>query len=71
MIIESKLKKWGNSIGVIIPSEALKEENLKDGEDIVIEIKKKNKVRDLFGSLKDWKIDSQKLKEELRKDWGK
>lgn len=71
MIIGTKLKKWGNSIGIVIPSEALQEKNLREGEEVIIEIKKKDKIKEIFGSLKDWKIDSQKMKEELRKEWGK
>src|SRR3989344_8169093 len=68
MIIESKLKKWGNSVGVIIPSNALKEENLREGEEIVVEVKKKSSIKDLFGSLKEWKINAQKVKDEIRRE---
>lgn len=71
MIISTKLRKWGNSIGVVIPNEALKEKNLKEGEEVIIEINKKNKIKQLFGSLKSLKLDSQKIKDELRKDWDK
>lgn len=71
MIIGTKLKKWGNSIGIVIPNRAIIEKNLKEGEEVIIDIKKKDKIKEIFGSLKDWKIDSQKMKEELRKEWGK
>lgn len=36
--------------------------DLKEGEEMDIELKEKG----LFGLLKGWKIDSQSLKEELR-----
>jgi len=36
--------------------------DLKEGEEVDIELKGKN----LFGLLKGWKIDSQSLKDELR-----
>ncbi|MBI2448755.1 AbrB/MazE/SpoVT family DNA-binding domain-containing protein [Candidatus Pacearchaeota archaeon] len=65
------MKKWGNSIGIVIPNRAIIEKNLKEGEEVIIDIKKKDKIKEIFGSLKDWKIDSQKMKEELRKEWGK
>ncbi len=29
----------------------------------------KKTVKEIFGSLKDWKIDTQKFKDELRKEW--
>lgn len=51
--------------GVLRPAEKL---NLKEGEEVEIEItKKKGKM---FGALKHWKADSQKLKEELRSIHG-
>ena len=36
--------------------------DLKEGEEVDIELKKKS----LFGLLKGWRIDSQSLKDELR-----
>ena len=70
-MIITKLRKWGNSIGIVIPNEALKEKDLKEGEEVIIEINKKNKIKKLFGSLKTLKLDSQKIKDELRQDWDK
>ena len=32
--------------------------------------KKKNSLADIFGSLKRWKIDSQKEKGKLRRYWN-
>jgi predicted DNA-binding antitoxin AbrB/MazE fold protein len=40
----------------------LGEINLKEGEEVEIELKKKN----IFGLLQGWKIDAQSLKDELR-----
>ena len=71
MSIQTKLRKWGNSIGVVIPIEALKEKGLKEGEEVIVELEKKRTMKEIFGSLKELKIDSQKLKEELRRDWSK
>jgi len=68
---ETKVKKWGSSLGVIIPSDAAKKARLREGEKIIIEIKKKRTMREFFGRLKGWKIDSQKMKDELRKEWNK
>ncbi len=64
MAIEVKTKKWGNSIGVVIPIETADKLNLKPEETIVIEITKKDKVlKELFGSLKFKKSTEQILKE--------
>lgn len=71
MIIQARLRRWGNSIGIVIPSEFLREKNVREGEEVIIDIKKKEKMKKIFGSLKDWKINAQKLKDELRKEWSK
>ena len=70
-VTETKVKRWGSSLGVVIPSEIAKKEKLKEGEKVIIEIKKKNTMREFFGSLKGLDIDPQKMKDELRKDWNK
>ncbi|MEK6812053.1 MAG: hypothetical protein AABX76_00680 [Nanoarchaeota archaeon] len=50
MALEVKTKKWGNSIGIIIPSEAVEKFNIKPEEKIVIEISKRgNVLQEMFG----------------------
>ena len=53
-MIKVKIKKWGNSYGIVIPKEVMKDENLKNNEEIEILIVKDSKKRfdELFGSLK-------------------
>ncbi len=70
MTIQTKLRKWGNSFGVVIPSKILNKKDLKEGQEVVIEITKKEDLRKIFGSLRDWKINSQEMKEQSREDWG-
>ena len=66
-MIKTKVKQWGNSVGVIIPKEAVNRMNLKLGEFIIVDIKKKEGVlRELFGSMKFG--DSRKALKEFRKD---
>jgi len=66
-MIKTKIKKWGNSVGIVIPREAVERMNIKLGESIVVDIKKKESVlRDLFGSMKFG--DSGKVLKEFRKD---
>lgn len=33
-------------------------------------LERNDPMKKAFGSLKGWKIDSQKVKDELRKEWG-
>ncbi len=49
-MIVCKIKKWGNSIGVLIPKEEANILNLKEGQEVAIEItKKENPLKELFG----------------------
>ena len=54
MEILTKTKKWGSSLGIIIPKKIIREERIKDGQEIRINIlsKKKTIGRDIFGKLK-------------------
>ena len=70
MIATTTVQNWGSSLGVVIPKELVRYEHLSEGEEVVIDIRKRQSVRDLFGSLPDWKINSQKMKNELRKEWA-
>ncbi len=67
----TKAKKWGSSLGVVIPVEIVKEEKLHEGDDVIIEIRKKKTIKELFGSMKGIKLDSQKMKDEMRKEWSR
>ncbi|MAG73361.1 hypothetical protein CL620_03535 [archaeon] len=65
------LKTWGSSLGIVVPRSVIKAQHLKKGEEIIIEIRKKKTLREVFGSLKNMKIDSQKMKDESRREWEK
>ncbi len=70
MVIEVKTKRWGNSIGVVIPQETIENLGIKAEEEIVIEIEKKNNVlKELFGKAKARK-PAKKMIEDFRKDFG-
>ena len=43
-ISESRIKKWGNSLGVVIPKNTVEEMALKEGEKVSIDIVKKQKI---------------------------
>ncbi len=66
--LNSKLRKWGNSFGIVIPQSLVKG-NLKENEEVKIFISpKEDSIKDLFGKLKKWKINSQNFKDEIRRD---
>ena len=63
-MIISKTRKWGSSLGVVIPKEIVKELKLKENQDVVLDIKpKENPLKELFGSVKLSKPTEQILKE--------
>ena len=50
-IVEAKIKKWGNSIGLLIPSNIIKIEDLHIGDKIKVDIIKERRIN-AFGMLK-------------------
>lgn len=71
MATQTKLRTWGSSLGLVVPSDVVQAEHLREGEEVIIEIRRKNTLQELFGKLKSWKIDPQKMKDELRREWAK
>ena len=62
------VKKWGSSMAVIIPREILRNQNIREGDDVAINIFKKGDLSDIFGTLKT-KLTGQQLKDMARKGW--
>ncbi|HLC62098.1 MAG TPA: AbrB/MazE/SpoVT family DNA-binding domain-containing protein [Candidatus Nanoarchaeia archaeon] len=58
-------KKWGNSLGVTIPSEVIKSENLKTNEEAIFLVMKdnRNNIKKMFGTLKIKKPTQQIMDE--------
>ena len=68
-MIISKTRKWGSSLGVIIPKGVVKELKLRENQEIVIDIRPKdNPLKELFGSLKSLKFkkSTEQMLKELR-----
>ena len=71
MEIKAKTKKWGNSIGVLIPKEVIRRENIKPEQEITLMISKKpiTKGRDIWGTLK-FKKSTEQLMREVDKEFN-
>ena len=67
--ITCETKKWGGSLGIIIPEQIVQQHNIKVGEEITVDIKKEHLAKEFFGILSDWKKTPQQLKDEARKGW--
>jgi putative addiction module antidote len=62
--LTTKIRKWGNSYGIIIPQEILRGKNMKEGEEIdAILVKKGSILRETFGKHKFSKPVKQLMKE--------
>jgi antitoxin component of MazEF toxin-antitoxin module len=69
MAVLVRTKKWGNSIGIIIPSETVEKLNIKPEEKISVEISKEgNVLEEMFGTMKSKKTAKQ-IVDEARKEF--
>jgi len=69
MEVKTTAKKWGSSIGVILPKSIVDSRKIKENDEIIIEIKKPILAKEVFGILRKWKRQTQKIKEEMRQGW--
>jgi antitoxin component of MazEF toxin-antitoxin module len=70
MEIQGTLRRWGNSFGIVVPVEIVRENRLREGEEITIKVERNKGIKEMFGSLK-LKKSAQQIKDELRKEWSK
>ena len=71
MEIKAIAKRWGSSIGIVLPKSIVEENKIKENEEVIIEVKKPVFVKELFGKYPQWKSrkTAQELKDEARKGW--
>jgi len=67
MQVKARLRRWGNSYGVVLPKEVVEKEGLKEGDEVEISVRRVSDIRRLFGRypFKDLQFE----KEEMRKGW--
>jgi antitoxin component of MazEF toxin-antitoxin module len=62
------LRRWGNSIGVVIPQNILSLENAKEGDEVSVIIKKKRpNLKKLYGAYK-FKQSTDDIMKEIDKE---
>lgn len=71
--VKVKAKQWGSSLGFIIPNEIVKEQKIRVGDELEIELKKATDIEKLFGiahgKRKPAGMTTQQIKDELRAGW--
>ena len=65
--IHSRLKKVGNSLGIIVPSEVVNRNRLREGEELVVEIQFKGRtnVEDMLMEARKQKLKFKRSTEEI------
>lgn len=66
--VKAIIRKWGDSLAIIIPKDIAKLENMKPNQKVNVIVKKNIDLSDLFGKWKTKKT-AQDLKNESREDW--
>lgn len=63
--VRTRLIKWGNSVGIVVPLSKLKNTSMREGKEVRALIMEENKVdlRKMFGSHKFSKPVAQLMKE--------
>jgi len=70
--INIRPKKWGNSLGLVLPKQIVVEAHITENQDIeILILKKGNVLTKSFGMLEGKDVESsQKMKERIREDDG-
>ena len=68
--IESQLRTWGRSLGLVIPKDAAIKEHLKDVDKIeLIIIRRTSALKETFGKFKFKRTTDEILKESDEESW--
>ena len=72
MATEAVVRKWGNSLGVILPKDIEKTQHIKEDDTIFVYVVKEADLSKSYGALKGkLKMSGQKFKDMVRKGWMK
>ena len=67
--VHARIKKWGNSFGIVLPKDVVDAENLKEDQEITFFIMKPVFAKDIFGIAKSKiKKPTAEILREIRKE---
>jgi putative addiction module antidote len=55
------VRRIGNSFGIVLPKELVREKNLHEGDEVELKVEKANTVASVFGALKGHKLSADEL----------
>ncbi|MGV8176373.1 MAG: AbrB/MazE/SpoVT family DNA-binding domain-containing protein [Candidatus Bilamarchaeaceae archaeon] len=71
MDVHVRVRRWGNSMGLVLPKDVVEALGVSEGEELILgEVRKGERIQQLFGVARSVKGSAQKLKDEMRKGWG-
>ncbi len=68
MEAEARARRWGDSLGFIIPKDIVEKENIKPNSKVKFKIIKVIDISDTFGALPR-KMSGQRFKDKARAGW--
>jgi len=70
MELKTRARRWGNSLAIILPKILVESKDIRENEEVIIEIKEKTTAPELFGLFpRKSRKSAQKIKDEMRKGW--
>ncbi len=64
--VKTRLRRWGNSLGIVVPLGKTAESNLNEGDEVtalIVKEKSRNVLRETFGTMKFKKSVEEMMKE--------
>jgi len=63
-------RRWGNSLGITLPKQIVEQTGIRENQEVNVEIKTKSNMpsKEIFGFVRDWRLNAQKVKDEARKE---
>lgn len=54
---------------MVIPRQVVQDRDIRENEEVTLEIRKPTSAKAVFGLLKGWKKSAQEIKDDARKGW--
>jgi len=68
MATEVFVRKWGSSLGIVLPRELVEKKNIKVRQKIFIDVGSKADLTNIFGRFKR-RLSGQQFKDVVREGW--
>ena len=69
MALQARVRKWGNSMGIVFPKEFVEENDLKINQKVLVSVVKEADLSGIYGTLKP-KRTAQEFKDLAREGWN-